>query len=192
MDSRFSETDAEWSRLAALAAQGNQRALEQLCRKLLPRVRNLVRYLVRGERDVDDRSQEAMLLILRGIATYRGEGAFRSWCDRIVARSVFSALSRQKRQLSAEALPEGGSREPEAPEERGGTSYIERRRLVAQLDRLPLEQRAALVCHHVLGMTAKEVAVDHQVSLETVRSRLKLGRQRLRDLARGPRSRKVG
>src|ERR1043165_10300392 len=83
------------------AAPGDRAAAQSLCRELLPRVRNLVRYLVRGDARVDDVAQEALIAVLKGLTTYRGEGKFESWVDRTVARSTFATL----RRLRAETQP---------------------------------------------------------------------------------------
>jgi RNA polymerase sigma-70 factor (ECF subfamily) len=58
--------------------------------------------------------------------------------------------------------------------------YYARRQLAAELDELPNPQRDALVLHYVLGMTVPEMGTELGVPEETVRSRLRLGRQRLR------------
>jgi RNA polymerase sigma-70 factor (ECF subfamily) len=81
------------------AASGDRTAAESLCRELLPRVRNLVRYLVRGDARVDDIAQEALIAVLRGLATYRGDGRFEAWVDRVVARSTFAALRRLRAEI---------------------------------------------------------------------------------------------
>jgi RNA polymerase sigma-70 factor (ECF subfamily) len=60
--------------------------------------------------------------------------------------------------------------------------YADRRRAVAILDALPPEQRHAVVMHHVLGMSVPEIARELGIPAETVRSRLRLARTRLRDL----------
>src|SRR5262245_3396593 len=78
------------------AASGDRRELQALLLLLLPRVRNLVRYLVRGDADVDDIAQEALIAVVRGLHTFRGEGAFEAWVDRVVARATFAQL-RQRR-----------------------------------------------------------------------------------------------
>src|SRR5690242_9566763 len=76
----------------AAAARGDRAAAQSLCAELLPRVRNLVRYLVRGDSDVDDIAQDALIAVLRGLGSYRGEGTFKSWVDRIVARTTFAHI----------------------------------------------------------------------------------------------------
>src|ERR1700712_4122621 len=56
-----SEVDLEARGLVEAAARGDRGAAEQLLRSLLPRVRNLVRYFVRGDAEVDDLAQESLV-----------------------------------------------------------------------------------------------------------------------------------
>src|SRR3954470_13400032 len=101
----------------AAAARGDRAAAEALCRELLPRVRNLVRYLLRGDSRVDDVAQEALIAVLRGLGTFRGEGRFESWVDRVVARTTFATI----RRIRAETQPgERAAVEGEAGEASGG------------------------------------------------------------------------
>lgn len=172
----------------AAAASGDRGAAEALCRTLLPRVRNLVRYLVRGDGRVDDIAQEALIAVLRGLGSYRGDGRFESWVDRIVARTTFAAI----RRIRAETQP------GEQPvDEIGGetTSFGEgfalRRELAAALDRLPHDQRQALVLHFALEMTVPEIAEAAAAPAETIRSRLRLGKAALREALGGGHARSV-
>lgn len=175
------------------AAAGDADATERLLLDLLPRVRNLVRYLVRQDSDVDDISQEALIVVLDGLASYRGDGPLRAWVDRIVVRSTFSQLKRMRAEPSAPSgLPlttlgandpfSGG---PSLAQQAGLTTfpdeYLNRRRVVAILDSLPMDQRHAMVLHHVMGMTVPEIAEHTGAPSETVRSRLRLARQRVRE-----------
>jgi RNA polymerase sigma-70 factor, ECF subfamily len=160
----------------ALAARGDRAAAEALCREILPRVRNLVRYLVRGDHHVDDVAQEALIAVLRGLAGYRAEGKFESWVDRIVARTTFSSLRKLR------GRPEEIAVEVErASDEPGGEAYVLRRQVAAHLDALPPEQRQALVLHFAVGMTVPEIAELTGAPFETVRSRIRLGKAALRD-----------
>lgn len=165
------------ARIAAAVA-GDRRALESFVTELLPRIRNLVRYLVRGDVDADDLAQEAMVAIVRGLPTYRGEGAVTAWADRVAVRETFARLRRARRAreqidpgADLVAVPHPG----EPPD-----AYAERRRVVRLLDELPDEQRHALVLHHVLGLSVPEIAAELGAPAETVRSRLRLGMTKLR------------
>jgi RNA polymerase sigma-70 factor (ECF subfamily) len=142
----------------------------------------LVRYLVRGDHDVDDLSQDALLLILEGIHTYRGDGPFRSWADRVVARSVFAARRSSSRRaeqpVDEDELAAASSALPDR--------YYLLRQLAERLDALPLAQRDALVLHCVVGLRVAEVAAELGVPEETVRSRIRLGKDRLRQQLSDP------
>jgi RNA polymerase sigma-70 factor, ECF subfamily len=171
-------------RLRAVLA-GNREAAEALLEEMLPRVRNLVRYLVKGDAEAEDLSQEALIAVLRGLRSYRGEGSFRSWADRVVARTVFSGLKRERN--------EGGRRNAEVAEQVELVAvpsedapldeYVHRRHMVTLLDRIPAEQRHALVLHHVMELSVPEIAGELGIPFETVRSRLRLGRTALRAMA---------
>src|SRR5262245_22403101 len=84
------------ARIAAACA-GDRRALESVVSELFPRIRNLVRYLVRGDGDADDIAQEAMVAIVRGLPSYRGEGQIASWADRVAVRETFACLRRVRK-----------------------------------------------------------------------------------------------
>lgn len=162
------------------AVCGDREALELLVAELLPRVRNLVRYLVRGDADVDDIAREALVTIVRGLPGRRGEGALRAWADEVTRRVVLARLRRgcwadtpadEEPDLAAIPDPEGHS-----------SDYTDRRRAVSLLDRLPHHLRLVLVMHHVLGRSATDIARDLGVPFETVHSRLSLGMARLQSL----------
>lgn len=54
------------------------------------------------------------------------------------------------------------------------------RRLLACLDELPAEQRAAFLLHHEDGLTVDAMAAQLELGFETVKSRLRYGLQKLR------------
>jgi RNA polymerase sigma-70 factor, ECF subfamily len=171
-------TEVELPELVRSATSRDPRAVQRLFSALLPRVRNLVRYLVRGDRDVDDLSQDALVAVLAGLSGYRGDGAFYSWADRVVARSVFAAIKRRRRGPGSEP----GSADVSSLPAPAAGDYLERRHVAALLDRLPAEQRVTLALRYVLGWTVAEIARDADLSEETVRSRIRLGKHRLRKL----------
>lgn len=168
----------EEARRAAIA--GDRQALEVVVAKLLPRVRNLVRYLVRGDSEVDDIAQEALVAVIVGLPSYRGDGMLVSWADRVTVRATFACLRRNARARSMVEVEADLSvvLGPDSPPD----EYLERRRVVGLLDQLPEDQRHALVLHHVLGMSVPEIATMVGSPIETVRSRLRLGMGRLRAL----------
>jgi RNA polymerase sigma-70 factor, ECF subfamily len=164
-------------------ALGSDAALEELLAALLPRVRNLVRYLVRADEVVDDIAQEGLFAVARGLSTYRGEGSLESWADRVVARCTFAAIARGRHDRARSTVDAAVLATIPAPEA-GPEELAIRRSVVRLLDELPDPQRQALVLHHVVGMSIQEIARDTHTPLETVRSRLRLGAARFRELSR--------
>lgn len=171
------------------AVRGDRRAAGSLLQERLPRVRNLVRYLVRGDDHVDDIAQQALLAILRGLPTFEGTGSFPAWCDRITARETFAYLRRDR--------AEAAKRRDAAPEMRllkGGLAgegethdpYADRRAAVQLLELLPEEQRSAVALHHIAGLSMQEIADLLDIPHETARSRARLGMKRLRDALADP------
>ena len=162
------------------AIGGDTQAAQALLLRVLPRVRNLIRYLVRSE-DLDDLTQDALLRVLERLSSYRGEGRFEAWVDGVVVRVTLRNLSKRRVDQSRYqgALPdELASQQGSRP----STRYLARRRAVEALDQLPAPQRITLVMHHVLGMTVTEIATEVGVPVETVRSRLRHGMGQMRAL----------
>src|SRR5258708_2663698 len=167
------------AQLAADARTGDTRALEQLLLALLPRTRNLVRYLIGGDSEVDDVAQTALWAIARKLHTFEGRSVLTAWTDRIVARAAFAEIRRRATrprpgpEPRLESVPTTGAADAD---------YLARRWMLRLLDQLPAEQREAVVLHHVMELTVPEVAEETGAGEETVRSRLRLGKARLRAL----------
>jgi RNA polymerase sigma-70 factor, ECF subfamily len=171
----------EESRIRA-AMEGRRDAAESLLAQLLPRVRTLVRCSVQGDSEVDDITQEALVAILRGLPTYRGEGAFVSWADRVVVRVTFAASRRARAERCQVGSEEAEELAEELAEETSPEDCLLRRQLEKRLEQLSGEQRRALLLHHVMGMSVPEMAEVLKVPFETVRTRLRMGRAHLREL----------
>lgn len=165
----------------ALARAGDEEAMHQLVLKVLPRVRNGVRYLLRGDH-IEDVVQDVLVTVLQRLDSYQGSGRFEAWVDGVTLRVVLGRarqLRKHERRL-AEVDAE------EIALMRGNERYATSRQLIRALDQLPSAQREAVVAHHVFGLTAPELAEQLGLSRETVRSRIKVGMGLLRSVLRVP------
>lgn len=167
----------------ASAAAGDRQEAGALLRDRLPRVRNLVRYLIRGDDLVDDIAQQVMIAILKGLPSYRGTGTWSAWCDRITARETFAFLKRHRgeAQKRADVAPEVRMRKAAATARGADDSYADRRDAIRLLESLPEGQREVLALHHIAGMSMPEVAETLGVPMETARSRARLAMRKLRE-----------
>jgi RNA polymerase sigma-70 factor (ECF subfamily) len=136
-----------------------------------------------------DALQEAMIAAFRRAGAYRGEAAVTTWLHRIVVNASLDRLRRRKVRL-AEPLPDDlderldrGSAATAAPGAEDPAEVAERddrrRQVLAALDTLPADQRAALVLVDMQGYSVAEAAEILEVAVGTVKSRCSRGRARL-------------
>lgn len=172
--------------LVARAVGGDRLAFTQLIEHYQSACYGLAWRLL-GDADMAaDATQDAFVHAYNGMASYRG-GIFRSWMLRITANASYDILRRKQRRPTT-ALPDPEEGEAELPDPRAvsplgaatrGEMY---RHLEAALQRLPVDQRTAVVLCDVYGMDYAEVAAATESALGTVKSRIHRGRLRLREL----------
>jgi RNA polymerase sigma-70 factor (ECF subfamily) len=139
--------------------------------------------------DAADGLQDGMIAAFRRAGSFRGDAAVTTWLHRVVVNACLDRL-RAAKVRRTEALPddldERGDRRPATTPDRSTTDPAdlavadERRRLVlAALEELPVEQRAALVLVDMEGYPVADVAVMLGCAVGTVKSRCSRGRARL-------------
>ena len=139
--------------------------------------------------DAADALQEAMIAAFRRAESYRGDAAVTTWLHRIVVNACLDRLRRRKVRL-AEPLPDDldeqlgrGSAATAAAPADDPAEVVERsdhrRHVLAALDTLPAEQRAALVLVDMQGYSVAEAAELLEVAPGTVKSRCSRARARL-------------
>jgi RNA polymerase sigma-70 factor (ECF subfamily) len=143
-----------------------------------------------GDRDEAlDLTQEVFLRVFRTIHRFRCQSALRTWIYRI---TVNQARNRQRwwrrrhqgEQVSLDARLQRGDdlalqTEAAAPD-RMFASHELAGRLRAAIDRLPFEQRTAIVLRELEGLSYEEIAFSLGLAIGTVKSRLTRARQALR------------
>jgi RNA polymerase sigma-70 factor (ECF subfamily) len=139
--------------------------------------RNLRRLGV-AEADTEDRTQEVFVVAHRRFAEFvdRGHGP-RAWLFQIVLRVASDARRHHRRHPE---VPDGGVSLDRASVEPQQTEAIARREALSRLDAalasIDLGRRAVLVLHEIEEMTAREIAQVLSIPLNTVYSRLRVGR----------------
>jgi RNA polymerase sigma-70 factor, ECF subfamily len=138
--------------------------------------------------DAADGLQDGMIAAYRRAGSFRGEAAVTTWLHRVVVNACLDRI-RAAKVRRAEPLPEDlddvgdrGSLSTSDVEADPADLAVadERRRLVlAALDQLPADQRAALVLVDMEGYPVAEVAEMLDCAVGTVKSRCSRGRVRL-------------
>ena len=91
------------SELVEAAQAGDEQALDQLLRRYLPLVYNVVGSALHGHADVDDVVQETMVRATAALPTLRDTTRFRSWIITIAVRQVQARSRARARRISRES-----------------------------------------------------------------------------------------
>ena len=133
--------------------------------------------------DAQDAAQEAFVKAWRALGRFRQGAPFRPWLLAIVAneaRNRRRASGRRARltlQLAEERPSGGAAPSPEV----ALLAREERAELLAAVDRLGEEQRAAIACRYFLGLSEAETAAVLGCRPGTVKSRLSRALARLEE-----------
>jgi RNA polymerase sigma-70 factor (ECF subfamily) len=184
----WSEVESGEAALVARCTAGDQTACAELVAAHQHMVFSLALNLLGNRDDALDLSQDVFLRVFRTLASFRGQSALRTWIYRIVvnqARNRQRWWQRRRRgdQVSLDdylrTFCEMESRH-EVPPDRLLASKEAAARIRGALDRLPFEQRTALILREVDGLRYEEIAFSLDVAIGTVKSRLTRARQALR------------
>ncbi|HEY4105084.1 MAG TPA: sigma-70 family RNA polymerase sigma factor [Polyangiaceae bacterium] len=184
---RRSDLLARRSELTLLAESAqnssNLRELGRLVQRLRPAVERTCRGVL-GPRhtELEDAAQDCLLEILRALPNYRFQGDFLHYTNKICLRVALLAKRRERERSDRFEPLEGFAHEPAGATQ----SELDRARALRRvLFRLPRAQAEALSLHFVAGYSVEEAAELTQVSPNTVKTRIRLGKRRLRKKLRG-------
>jgi RNA polymerase sigma-70 factor (ECF subfamily) len=159
--------------LVAAARAGDRDALEALLRRHYDRIAALCRRLAGNEADALDATQEALVAIVRGLATFDGSARFSTWAWRVATNACLDELRRRARR-PVPGLPAGAEAAAGGP---GLADAVATRLDVdAALAALPEPFRAAVVLRDLCGLDYGEIAAVLGIPPGTVRSRIARGR----------------
>jgi RNA polymerase sigma-70 factor (ECF subfamily) len=149
------------------AKQGDEEAFGALARSVGDRCMAIAFRILRDTDMAEDAVQTALITAWRQLPTLRDPDRFEPWLNRVLVNACYAEARRGRRWLAnVHALPA----EPASSDE--AMTVQNRDQLERGFRRLPPEQRAVLVFHHVLGLTLPEVADQLGIPLGTAKSRL--------------------
>jgi RNA polymerase sigma factor (sigma-70 family) len=172
----WSEEHAQ--RLLRRVAAGDTIAFEQIYHHYVPPLAAFLRRYLGATALVDDVVNEVMFVVWQRAAVVPPTGCFAAWlCGMARHKAQKARLRWPQKAPEALATREWGST-PDTPEQLCGQG--EQHRLVARaLERLPPEQRTVVELTYYHRCSAREIAQRLEEAEPTVRSRLRLARQRL-------------
>jgi RNA polymerase sigma-70 factor (ECF subfamily) len=171
--------------LTRAAVAGDDLATRRLLRHISPYVLRVVRAVLgHGHGDTEDVIQDVLLIFLRALPGFRGEASVTTFVSTIAFRRAVETKRRSRdinRWLSEfQELEQANANGPSGPSEEALTNL--RRELLTQvLSELPRAQAETLVLRLVSGFSLEQIAEATRCPLNTVRSRLRLGKDALRN-----------
>lgn len=184
----WSEVGGRESALVQRCVAGEETAYAELLSEHQRMVIQLAVNLLGDRDEALDLSQDVFLRVFRTIHRFRGQSSIRTWIFRIAVnqarnRCRFWRRRRRADQVSLDAhvathgeFPSNGMAAPDrvlAQKELAG-------RLDRALERLPFEQRTAIVLREVDGLSYDDIAFSLSIAVGTVKSRLTGARRALR------------
>ena len=192
----WSEVDSGEAALIARCVRGDEVACADLVAAHQRTVFNLAFHLLGDRDEALDLSQEVFLRVFRTLSRFRGQSTVRTWIYRIVVNQARNRQRwwRRRRRADLVSLDDHLTRcgEIEATDEvlpdRLLASKETAARIWTAMERLPFDQRTALVLREIDGLRYEEIAFSLDVAVGTVKSRLTRARQALREELLGIRS----
>jgi RNA polymerase sigma-70 factor (ECF subfamily) len=176
-------TDEE---LVARSKTGDMESFNQLVKRWERPIFALAYRTLGREEDARDVTQETFLRAFRALAGFKGDAKFSSWLYRI-ALNLCRDWMRKGRRAPIVQIPEGVEVEQLAAE-RQQTESVEdlaaraelSRGVAAAMEKLPPEQRQAIILKEYHGLTFQEIADLMRCPLSTVKTRVYQGLSTLR------------
>ncbi|RJP73050.1 MAG: sigma-70 family RNA polymerase sigma factor [Candidatus Abyssobacteria bacterium SURF_17] len=171
--------------------QGEQAAFQTVVEKYQQRMYAVAYGLLGNREDALDTVQEAFVKAYRSLAKFKGESSLYTWLYRITVNAAIDlerkAGRREEVEFREEIEPDEEKGEyPAAPPSENPVEQLMRKELGGLIEdaiqKLPSEQRTAIVLREIEGLSYKEIAGIMKCSEGTVMSRLHYGRKKLQEL----------
>ena len=184
----WSEVESGEAALIARCTIGDEAACAELVAAHQRMVYGLAFNLLGNRDDALDLSQDVFLRVFRTLSRFRGQSALRTWIYRIVVNQARNRQRWWRRRHRAEQVSlddylrnfgDLEARQDILPD-RLLASKETAAKIWQAMDRLPFEQRTALILREVDGLRYDEIAYSLDVAVGTVKSRLTRARQALR------------
>jgi RNA polymerase sigma-70 factor (ECF subfamily) len=184
----WSNVEGRESALIERCAAGDETACSELVAEHQRMVVQLAMNLLGDRDEALDLSQEVFLRVFLTIHRFRGQSSLRTWIYRIAVNQARNRHRFWRRRHRADQVSLDQHVEAHGDSLSGGDATPDRVlaqkelaiRLQQALDRLPFDQRTAIVLREVDGLSYEEIAFSLGVAVGTVKSRLTRARQALR------------
>ena len=177
--------DLRDEQLITLIAHGEKEALEAFYNRYISRVFSLARYMLRDHTLAEEVTQDVFLNLWLKASTFNPErGSPRAWFMSVTHHRAIDVLKSRKRSAqAADQVPhELLYLHPTKRESTEDEAYrnLVREEILGILATIPKEQREVIILAYFEGFSQSEIATRLSEPLGTVKTRVRLGMQKLR------------
>lgn len=177
----------EMESLVLRARNRDEEAIAELYQATCTKAFYVAKSICRDESEAQDVLQDSYYKAFRDLDRLQNPAVFPAWVSRIVANQAKDRLKARKSVVLFSELETDSEAPLEFEDDRPAfrpDDWVDRnevRRLVQEvLAALPEEQRVCMVLYYFNRMTTREIALELEISENTVKSRLKYGKQKMK------------
>ncbi len=163
------------------AANGDIDAFELIYRKCCSFVHNVAFRIVTTQDDAEEVTQEVFISVYRNLKNFRFNASFKTWIYRITINTAVNLSKKwdrnRRREVSfdeSEMAVAGRSGTDASVEKQDQDAYI-----ASLLNQLNEDQKVCLILRSIEGLSYAEIADVLNININTVRTRIKRGREKL-------------
>jgi RNA polymerase sigma-70 factor (ECF subfamily) len=166
--------------LVRAAANGDATAFARLYDAYYERVTRRLSHLLGPTSNVDDVLQETFLRAMRALRQFRGERPFRHWLLRIAMSAARDEQRRSRRAIWRLFSEPDQIEQARSSDVRDAERYADLVAVHRALRQLSPRLREVVILFELEGESLADIAAQLSLSTNTVASRLRRGRERLR------------
>jgi RNA polymerase sigma-70 factor (ECF subfamily) len=161
--------------LVERAVAGDHEAFSELARLAIRKLYAVARLILHDPTRAEDATQEALFIAWRDLSALRDPDRFEAWLHRLLVRECYRLAHQERRRVEVE-----GRVQPITVVEDPGHLNAIRDELRRGFGRLDVDLRTALVLHHYLGYTFREIGDVLGIPTGTAKSRVHRATQVMR------------
>jgi RNA polymerase sigma-70 factor, ECF subfamily len=173
------------TKLISRCQEGNQEALKQIFDLYHNKVYRVAYGVLRHREEALDIVQEVFIKLFRSIRDFKRESRLSTYLYRMTVNTAIDHLRKMGKARVSSLDEEEAIQPAEEPERRPDRIFLYKElegKVNEALNKLPVDQRTAMVLREVEGLSYQEIAETMKSSIGTVMSRLHYGRKRMQEL----------
>jgi len=175
--------------LMARYGRGDASAFELLYRRHEMRVWRYLQRNLRNRATADELMQEVWFAVAREAARYEPSARFTTWLFTLAHHRMIDSIRKSRRQTSldslgqeSESVVEHLTADPSTGPYAAAVARDQAEALIHAVETLPAEQREAFLLQVEGELSVEEIAAITHTNFETIKSRLRYARAKLREL----------